>query len=67
MKSDKSKILFSMFTKLEKPNKIRRAADSQLTVSTESSTVYFAVSGAQSLTQNSLRIKGVGWVGNENN
>ena len=56
-----------MFTKLEKPNKIRRAADSQLTVSTESSTVYFAVSGAQSLTQNSLRIKGVGWVGNENN
>jgi hypothetical protein len=32
MKSDKSKILFSMFPKLEKPNKIRRAADSQLTV-----------------------------------
>ena len=62
-----AKILFSMFTKLEKPNKIRRAADSQLKVSTESSTVYFAVSGAQSLTQNSLRIKGVGWVGNENN
>ena len=44
-----------------------RAADSQLTVSTESSTVYFAVSGAQSLTQNSLRIKGVGWVGQKNN